>query len=146
MRRSAAVVIAGLVLLGSAACSDDGPARSSRSAIQQHRDMWRRRNIATYSFTFTAGAMCGSGSVRVSVKEGVPGATTVLRGQCLTDDPPRTIEAVFSRVEEERAQWGAHMTVRYDASYGYPASLEVNDPSSSDEEHGFKVTAFRAGG
>ena len=95
-----------MIVVGTVACSD-GRKPSARSPLQQHQEVWRKQNIKTYSFTFTASAMCGQGSVRVSVKNGVATSTSVISGRCETTDPPRTIDAVFHQVQEERNQWVA---------------------------------------
>lgn len=144
-----------LLLLGMtallAACSylpgaSLSPRDAALRALADHQAQWLAKGITNYAFTVARQCFCPSNDpVDVSVVAGV--ATKVTRGgqpvaPLDVQGIPKTVPELFALVSAQPASAG--MTVEWDATFGFPSSIQVDPIANAlDDEFGIVVTNFR---
>lgn len=110
--------------------------------LDEARERWRENRPASYSFTYEAcSGMCVGCELRITVRNGQVAATRGRDGDCGTV----TIEGLFDHAAYLLDGAGYEsVTVRYDATYGYPSWGEGScDEGVTDCGEHFAVTGFQ---
>jgi hypothetical protein len=121
------IVLAGAV--GVAACSSPFGADEARD-LAAARAQWKGRAFADYTFDVRHGCFCPPeqvGPVRITVQQGaVVRATLIETGEAVDSASWFTIDQLFDRIPLMAKEDGVDdVTVEYDATLGFPASVEV---------------------
>lgn len=128
-RRSLAL---GLALAIISACSSPFSPEEART-LHASRAQWAGRSFPDYTFTAQRECFCSAedlGPVRITVRQGVITDATLLdTGQSVPASNWFTIDQLFQLIptfgEEDEVD---DVVVAYDATLGYPASVEVRFP------------------
>ncbi len=145
MRRLIIIIAVSAILLLVLLVVWIGPRIEPSPQISQHRARWERANISDYTFTIDTGCFgpCTNGKpVTIIVRGGEPVGTPYPPDERRSKWAPKTIEAVFDRIEELKGADG--FSVTYDKRYGYPVRGTF-DPvrNATDDEWGFTITSFQ---
>jgi hypothetical protein len=124
-------------------------ARTADERDDAARARWESREPTAYSFDYTScGGMCAYCLVHVTVDRGRVTSARGREGQCppVIDAAP-TVEDVFAMEERDRAaETTASYVIRYDPTWGFPASVTIRCPDGwMDCGTGYRVAHFRAG-
>jgi hypothetical protein len=127
--RMRSTVLAVALAVAAAGCSSPfGP--DEARALAAARAQWGQRAFADYTFDVRHGCFCPPeqvGPVRITVRQGAIVSVTLLKtGEALEPASWFTIEQLFERIPDWAKQDGVDdVTVEYDATLGFPASVEV---------------------
>ena len=143
------VALAGLAITIAACNVLPGASLSPRDLalrdLAVHQAQWQSKGIKSYSMTITRQCFCPSEPLDVVVVDGV--ATKVTVGGKAPDPlqpavAPLTIQDLFVLVAAQNE--AASMTVEWDATFGYPTSIQVDPIANAiDDEFGYTITNFR---
>ena len=100
------------------------------SELQQRRAAWIARGIDDYQFQLRISCFCAGDITRpvlIEVRGGVVGRVWDLETARLvtTVSPYPTITKLFDLAIAERSREGGYVSVAYDATYGFPARIEI---------------------
>ena len=123
------------------------------SELNENRAKWDSLGVTHYRFELTIGCFCSFRDVMpvtVEVKDGQIVSLTDVNGQPLTEEfratfeKAATVDGLFA-VAEENLSNADQVEVTYDAQYGFPASIVVDQIKMAvDDEIAYYVGAFKA--
>ena len=129
-----------------AACSSQ-----NRQAYDKNLALWKSKGVQHYRFNLKVGCMCpwtGLMPLTVEVQNGEMLSMVASSGGDInpfldTFRPRGTVEGLFDTIYAAMSRGAYSLTVQYDGTYGFPASIVVN-PSKAimDDETGYYVTNF----
>lgn len=115
--------------------------------LSDARDQWADAAIEDYSMTLSRSCFCGPdhlGPFQVEVENGVVVFAT-RDGEAVPLDRVLTVEDLFDLLEEAYDTDAERVDVEYDAAFGFPTSLYIDQSRGiADEEIGYTVTDLRA--
>lgn len=132
-----------------AACGD-GFLVSSRfdATLRMARARWENSGVDSYEMTLRRLCFCGFVEpVRVTVADGVVVSRIVLR----TGDPLPTeyapyypdVPGLFAIIEHARATGADDLATEFDASYGFPAEIDIDwIENAVDDEVAYRTEGF----
>jgi hypothetical protein len=135
------------VAAGPGATPSPSSTPSTRDAVTEHEQTWEGKEPSAYAFTLRYGSMIGSRSARVRVADGRVVSVSRVRGeQPFRDfDKAVTVDGVFDLVRADLRR-ADHVRVTYDPTWGFPASVAVDEMSNAiDDEHGYAISDFTPG-
>jgi hypothetical protein len=116
-----------------------------QSALDDARAKWDTEAPSHYRYVEDEWAFAPfEGPVRIEVEDGeIVQALVVETDQPASDARQLTIEDLFDKVQAELDGEPDDITIEYDDTYGFPASVDV-DPieNAMDDEHGFTAQQF----
>ena len=136
-----------LVIL--AACSGATEPSDPAAALAQSRTRWYNAGITDYEFTITRVCEClaeSTGPVVVEVRNGVIEERRYAGGSPV--DPQyadlfTAVPGLFDLVEEAIQREAAGLAVRYNDTYGYPESIQIDWVAGAvDDEVSYRITGF----
>ncbi len=116
--------------------------------VQTNEGLWKSKNIVNYTFTFQRGCFCPpeiSKPTVLTVKNGVLTSAVYADGSgsalltYFTDVAP--LDKLFREIEGAQKD-GYAVTVVYDATYGFPSSINASK-NIPDASYTFTVTDFK---
>jgi hypothetical protein len=116
--------------------------------VQTNEALWKSKNIVNYTFTFQRGCFCPpeiSKPTVLTVKNGALTSAVYADGSgnalltYFTDAAP--LEKLFLNIEGAQKD-GYAVTVVYDATYGFPSSINASK-NIPDASYTFTVTDFK---
>ena len=123
------------------------------SELNENRAKWDSLGVAHYRYELTISCFCPFMEVMpvtVEVRDGQIVSLTDVNGQPLTEEfratfeKAATVEGLFA-VAEENLSNADQVEVTYDAQYGFPASIVVDQIKMAvDDEIAYYVGAFKA--
>jgi len=135
--------VLGLTLL-IAACGDP----VGFDSFEEARDRWEARAVDHYSFVLRPLCFCiFTGPALVTVEGGeIVSVMDGETGEPIEDDRlvlMRTIDELFTLLDDAWKEDAHRVQVEYDPEYGYPADLWIDySENVADEELGYQVTEF----
>ena len=139
----------GIPLLLATACSSDpfGPAEERALAAAEER--WEATGPESYTFEYLVSCFCEpQGWMRIAVEDGVVAAVVYADSAHVAVEPDEwpTVEDLFARIRELAEggwQHGRDVSAEYDATLGYPTSIDLTyDSSVQDGGVSYSVRNF----
>jgi len=123
--------------------------RADSIGYEDAKALWDSHRVVNYDMTISyepSGFLEPARVVLVKVRNSAPESIEVpdktdKRGRLGFYDPYKTVESMFSRIENLRQRSGL-LTVRYDEIYGHPKEIKYSEPSP-DSSFTFRVLEFR---
>ncbi len=137
------------LLLGTVACSDQGPPPGLSDEIEVNRAVWRANRPASYRYSIHRQCFCGA-EARGPVEVEVSGSTVVGRVYVDTGEAvPRDFASVFPSVdglfdvlEDAVARRADEIQVVWDPTTGIPMDFFIDySREIADEESGYEIVA-----
>jgi Family of unknown function (DUF6174) len=124
-----------------------GMPRGERERLEQNLALWRSQGLTSYRFQYQHRCFCPpavTDPVSIVVRGGeIVSVTYVATGQAV---PPErfeqylTVDALFVLARQALDE-AASVTIGYDASYGYPARVDVDWRREIADDEGFHQAA-----
>ena len=131
-----------------AACSMGG------SEFSQNQKKWNDANITHYRFELNISCFCAFRDqmpLKVEVQNGEIVSITASDGSVITKSDPRyenfsqhaTIDRLFAELKADQSGKADEVTVKYDATYGYPTEINIDFIKNAvDDELYLSTSAF----
>lgn len=132
-----------------AGCTSASGPTDAATALALNRARWFGSGIADYEFTIARVCEClpeMAGPVVVEVRGGVVQERTYASGTSV--DPQYAdlftgVPGLFDLIDEAIRRDAAGLAVRYDATYGYPESIQIDWVAGAvDDEVSYRITDF----
>lgn len=129
IRTFATMVVATMAL---AACdSSTAPPSGARLLeLTRQESKWKSQDLHDYLFDYQHQFAGTAQAARIYVSDdSVVGATNITTGSALSLDPSSawpTVDSLFARARAALAAKDVNVSVNYDASLGYPTSIDVS--------------------
>jgi hypothetical protein len=117
--------------------------------LAENREKWRSQGIDDYEFVLQRLCFCGlTNPARVVVRDGARlSVTDTTTGEPIPAQFAQyylTVEELFDFVEDAIDRKAHSIVVEYDATYGFPASIQIDyEQNTVDEEMAFQATSFQ---
>lgn len=138
-----------LAVIAVAGCSDSTGPGDQRGLLEQNLALWSRKGPGSYRFTITRSCECipeMTGPVVIEVVNGQVDDRRYATGGAVSpqyDDLFRPIPGLFELIGLALDSPAAAVSVRYDAVYGYPASIQIDWVAGvADDEVSYRVDDF----
>ncbi len=145
MRWATAALVFCTLLLG--ACNDEGDPQ--QEALNENRAKWNDAGVSSYVFQLARSCFClVEEPIVVTVTNGVvTSAFFTPSGVMLAQDRMaslRTVDGFFGFVQEAIDRDVDELVVSYDATYGFPDDIFVNEGFElADDEISYNITNFQ---
>jgi hypothetical protein len=145
-RRACHVAGWAAVLLATACGDAFGPT----GGLVEARQRWRRTRPDSYRYQLVVGCFCGlpPQPVTIEVRGDSVLSAVDARGAPVrvpSASPYGTIDDLFDAIERAIAASAVRVDVRYEATRGYPTSIEIDGSTRiADDEIGYTVSGFVA--
>lgn len=142
-------VLASLLLLAAAACSDTTGLSSQDDLLNQNRALWGRKGPANYQYVITRSCEClpeSAGPVTVVVREGQVDTRHYASGAPVDpqyDQLFTSVPGLFELIQQAVDLPAAGLAVRYNSQLGYPESIQIDWVAGAvDDEVSYRITDF----
>jgi len=124
------------------------------SEFSQNQKKWNDANITHYRFELNIGCFCAFRDqmpLKVEVQNGEIVSITASDGSIIAKTDPRyenfskyaTIDKLFAELKADQGDKADEVTVKYDATYGFPAEINIDFIKNAvDDELYLSAAAF----
>ncbi len=138
-----------------AACGDSTGPTDPQTELNANRALWNRSGIVSYRMTMirtiasddpAMASLVGTTPILIQVRDGqVEQRIFATSGVPLGDQFAPTFPAVpglFDRIQQAIDQQAIGLAVRYDATYGFPVSIQIDVLAGAGDEETIRVIEF----
>ena len=138
-----------VLLVAAGACSSSTEPSDQAQALSASRARWNRSGVTDYQFTIARVCECSPesvGPVVVEVRGGEVSERKYASG--VTVDPQYAdvftdVPGLFDLIEEAIRRDAAGLAVRYNGTYGYPESIQIDWMAGAvDDEVSYRISDF----
>lgn len=140
-------LIIALVSVPSVSVASQWIESAEQRELNAARAAWAQHKLSDYAFTLESGGVFGSMKYRVTVENGRCKKVTywVRLRRHKASCHKRTVPALFDELDRVIKAQPISLTVRFDATYGFPTEVVVEPASNlTDQSWWYSVSCFRA--
>ena len=130
-----------------AGCTGSGPTSPVARDIVAAQALWQRAGLDSYTVTSSLSCFCApeyTAALTVTVRNGiVTGITNAATGAVQPVNFRQPIDSIFANLTRQAADDPAHLTVRFDPTYGYPVHAEFGSVAA-DAGYAIDLSNLRA--